>query len=104
MASLYAPGSTLAQRFPERLVSGNGQSGVFELSGTSMSTAIVAGIAALVREANPNLTPLQVRIAIQMSSTFMKDAGLVGAGAGSVNAAAAVQLAQDRPGDHSNAC
>ncbi len=97
VASLYAPGSTLARRFPERLVSGNGQSGVFELSGTSISTAIVAGIAALVREANPNLTPLQVRIAIQMSSTFIKDAGLVGAGAGSVNAAAAVQLARSGP-------
>ena len=31
--SLYAPGSTLAKRFPEKLISGNGQNGLFELSG-----------------------------------------------------------------------
>jgi serine protease AprX len=95
--SLYAPGSTLAKRFPEKLISGNGQSGVFELSGTSMSAAVVSGAAALVLEANPKLSPLQVRIALQMSSTFMKEAGLTAAGAGSLNAAAAVQLAKSGP-------
>ena len=95
--SLYAPGSTLAKRFPEKLISGNGQSGVFELSGTSMSAAVVSGAAALVLEANPRLSPLQVRIALQMGSTFMKDAGLTAAGAGSLNAAAAVQLAKSGP-------
>ena len=96
--SLYAPGSTLAKRFPEKLISGNGQNGIFELSGTSMAAPVVSGAAALVLEANPKLTPLQVRIALQMSSTFMKDAGLTAAGAGSLNAAAAVKLAKSGPG------
>ncbi len=97
--SLYAPGSTLAKRFPEKLVGGNGQNGVFELSGTSMSAAVVSGAAALVLEANPGLSPLQVRIALQMSSTFMAKEGLTAAGAGSLNAAAAVQLAKSGPAE-----
>jgi len=95
--SLYAPGSTLAKRFPEKLISGNGQNGLFELSGTSMAAPVVSGAVALVLEANPTLTPLQVRITLQMSSTFMPEAGLTGAGAGSLNAAAAVQLAKSGP-------
>jgi serine protease AprX len=76
--SLYAPGSTLAQRFPEKVVAGQGALALFELSGTSMAAAVASGAAALVLEANPRLTPLQVRIALQMSSTFLKQEGLTG--------------------------
>ena len=79
-------------------MSGNGNKGLFYLSGTSMATGVVTGAAALVLEANPKLNPLQVRIALQMSSTFLPDAGLIGAGAGEVNAAAAVQLGKNGPG------
>src|SRR5690606_34359492 len=99
VGSLYVPGSTLAKKYPERLVQGNGQHGVFELSGTSMAAAVVSGAAALVLEANPGLTPLQVRLALQLSSSFLPDAGIVGAGAGALNAAAAVQMAKWGPED-----
>jgi serine protease AprX len=95
--SLYAPGSTLAKRFPEKLVSDNGALGLFELSGTSMAAGVVSGAAALVFEANPKLTPLQARIALQMGAVYMKQEGLVGAGAGSLNAAAAVQISRNGP-------
>ena len=97
IASLYAPGSTLAKKYPANLASGNGQNGLFTLSGTSMAAAVVSGAAALVLEANPQLNPLQVRIALQMSSTFLPDEGLAAAGAGSLNAAAAVKLAEAGP-------
>jgi len=96
--SLYVPGSTFAKKYPQYLVSGNGQNGLFRLSGTSMATGVVTGAAALVLEANPSLNPLQVRIALQMGATFLPDAGLVGAGAGELNAAASVQLAKQGPG------
>ena len=57
-----------------------------------MSAAVVSGAAALLLEANPRLTPLDVRLALQLSSTFLPAAGLIGGGAGSVNVAAAVDL------------
>ena len=45
--SLLAPGSTLAQRYPEKVI-GSGRSARLELSGTSMSAAVVSGAVALV--------------------------------------------------------
>ncbi len=98
IVSLYTPGSTFAKKYPQYLVSGNGQNGLFTLSGTSMAAGVVTGAAALVLEANPSLNPLQVRIALQMGATFLPDAGLVGAGAGELNVAASVQLAKEGPG------
>ena len=53
--SLLAPGSTLAQRYPEKVI-GSGRSARLELSGTSMSAAVVSGAVALVRDAMPRLT------------------------------------------------
>ena len=69
-----------------------------------MSTGVVSGAVALVLEANTGLTPAQVKMALQSSATFMPEAGLVGAGAGSLNAAAADRRGIERPGsaDHDN--
>ena len=97
IVSLYNEGSTLAVKYPDHLVSGSGRNGLFYLSGTSMATGVVSGAAALVLETNPKLTPLQVRVALQMSASFLPDAGLIGAGAGELNVAAAVKLAKTGP-------
>ena len=91
-----AAGGYLARTYPERVVSGRGPSSYFEMSGTSMSAAVVSGAAALVLEARPTLTPAQVKATLQLTSSRVEGAGLIEAGAGSLNVAAAVALARRR--------
>jgi len=73
-------------------------------SGTSMSSPAVAGIAALVLEANPQLTAAQVRDIIRSSARLDNYTGSISApghptwGYGKANALAAVQLALNSVG------
>lgn len=60
------------------------------MSGTSMATPHVAGIVALMLEANPHLTPAQVKDIIRRTATNMTSRLSWEAGAGHVNAYAAV--------------
>lgn len=60
------------------------------MSGTSMATPHVAGIVALMFEANPNLTPAQVRDILERTATNMTGRIYWEAGAGHVNAYTAV--------------
>ncbi|TZF88270.1 S8 family serine peptidase [Cognatilysobacter lacus] len=60
------------------------------MSGTSMATPHVAGIVALMLEANPNLTPAQVRDIIRRTATNMTGRLSWEAGAGHINTYAAV--------------
>lgn len=59
--------------------------------GTSMSAPHVAGVVALMLEANPALTPAQVRSLLVSSATPMPTCPVAHCGAGYVNALAAVQ-------------
>jgi serine protease AprX len=61
--------------------------------GTSMSAPHVAGVVALMLEANPNLTPAQVRTLLASSATPMPSCPVAYCGAGYVNALAAVRAA-----------
>lgn len=67
--------------------------GVFD--GTSFSTPIVAGIAALVKQAHPGYTPAQIKSAVVNTATPINvdsaQLGLYDQGAGLVNADAAVR-------------
>ena len=63
------------------------------LSGTSMAAPHVAGVVALMLEANPRLTPLQVKDILQDTATPMPDFEAFEAGAGYVDAFAAVTKA-----------
>ena len=92
LVSAAAAGAYLTTTYPERLVSGQGASTFIEMSGTSMAAAVVSGTAALVLDANPALTPAEVKLALQVTSSRVAGAGLIEAGAGSVNAVAAVDL------------
>ncbi len=68
------------------------------MSGTSMATPHVAGIVALMLEANPRLTPDEVKMILQQTATNMPGMEPWEVGAGYVNAYAAVDRSfQARP-------
>src|SRR5690606_22394189 len=62
------------------------------MSGTSMSTPEVAGAAALLLEANPNLTPGMVRMILQYSAQPLAGADMLEQGAGELNIEGAVRI------------
>jgi hypothetical protein len=57
-----------------------------------MAAPIVTGGAALLLQGAPSLSPSQVKMALQSGATYMRDGGLMGAGAGSVNFMASRKL------------
>src|SRR5262249_30056492 len=85
IVSLEASGSYLAKNYVFLHVAGKPSNAYMQMSGTSMAAAMVTGGAALLMQANPNITPAQLKLALQTGATFMKDGGIMGGGAGSVN-------------------
>ena len=61
LGSVRVPGSTLDTLYPDRVVTAPNGSTYFRLSGTSQATGVVSGVAALVLQSQPNLTPDQVK-------------------------------------------
>jgi len=94
IVSLEAQQSFISRAYPQYHIAGNAKNAYMRLSGTSMSTAVVSGGVALLLSAQPTMTPGQVKVAIQMGARFMPAAGLVGAGAGSVNFAQSLKIAR----------
>ncbi len=90
-----SPDSWIRSNYPQFHTAGVGNNAYMSLSGTSMSAAVVSGGVALLLQANPGLTPAQVKLALQTTATYMPDAGLVGGGAGSINLRAARQVASE---------
>ena len=87
-----ATGAYLTRTYPERVVFGSDPARYAEMSGSSMSAAVVSGSVALLLDAKPRLTPAQVKLALQVTSSRVAGAGLIEAGAGQVNVVAAVGL------------
>lgn len=83
--SLEAPGSYLPAHYPGEHIAGSGTNAYIRLSGTSMSAPMISGAAALLLQAQPSMTAAQVKFMLQSGSTYMVDAGVFGAGAGSAN-------------------
>jgi serine protease AprX len=96
ITSAEAAGSLLSVDFPLQHVAGTGSDSYIYGSGTSMAAAVVSGAAALLLEEQPTLRPLGAKAALELSSSFMPKAGLVRAGAGSLNVAAAAGLANGK--------
>ncbi len=94
VVSLESYRSRLSTTFPQWHIAGTGQNAYMRLSGTSMAAAVVSGGVALLLNANPSLSPAQVKIALQMGARYMSDGGLIGAGAGNVNFAQTMKVAQ----------
>jgi serine protease AprX len=84
--SLRSPGSAIDQQFPSARVKG----AYFRGSGTSMSTATVSGIVALMLQADPSLTPDAVKCKLMNNARSIGDTDPFLAGAGLVDAFAAV--------------
>jgi subtilisin family serine protease len=85
IVSLEAAKTSLISRYPFLHRAGSGSNAYMQLSGTSMAAPMVSGAAALLLQGVPGLSPAQIKLALQSGATYMKDGGLVGGGAGSVN-------------------
>ena len=97
IVSLEADGAFLPAMYPSIHVAGSANNAYMYLSGTSMAAPMVSGGVALLLQGSPNLSPAQVKFALQNGATAMPDGGLMGAGAGSVNFWASRQIAVDGP-------
>jgi serine protease AprX len=95
VVSLRVPGSFVDQEHPEGLVPQDPQQRFFRGSGTSQAAAVVSGEAALLFQANPKLSPDQVK-AILMATATPVAAGLPSAGAGVTRVDQAVALAKSK--------
>ena len=93
LVSLESYGSRLSSTFPQWHIAGSSRNAYMRLSGTSMAAAVVSGGVALLLNANPSLSPAQVKIALQMGARYMSDGALIGAGAGEVNFAQSMTVA-----------
>jgi serine protease AprX len=85
IVSLEANGSYLQKNYSFLHAAGNPSNAYMQLSGTSMSAAVVSSGSALLMQAYPNMSASQLKLALQTGSTYMVDGGLLGGGAGSVN-------------------
>jgi serine protease AprX len=93
IVSLEANGSYIPSAYSYLHRAGTGTNSYMQLSGTSMAAPMVSGGVALLLQGTPGLIPAQVKMALQADATYMPDAGLIGAGAGSVNFMASRKVA-----------
>ena len=85
IVSLEASNCYLIRNYGFLHVVGRSSNAYMQLSGTSMAAGMVSGGAALLMQANTNISASQLKLALQTGATFMTDGGLMGGGAGSVN-------------------
>lgn len=102
-----AHGATLYALYPQVLVRDRDDEGgapaqpseFARLSGTSMAAAVAAGVASLVLEANPHLTPNAVKAVLEYTATPLTQPNgepydALTQGTGEVNGAGAIELAR----------
>jgi subtilisin family serine protease len=92
-----APDNKIESENPELCVSmcqGQSGKGNMRLSGTSVSSPIVAGAAAAMLEANPSLTPNMIKMILMYTAQSLKGYNMLEQGAGELNVEGAVRLAK----------
>src|SRR5204863_1600306 len=85
IVSAEAAGAYLATNHPERHVAGAGTDAYMRLSGTSMAAAVVSGAVAIAFDQRRNLTPVETKAVLQLTSSQIPGEGLAATGAGSLN-------------------
>jgi serine protease AprX len=93
LVGLRAPGSTVDLANPGARVGDR----YFRGSGTSMSTAVVAGAAAVVAAAHPSWGPDQIKAALTATARPLAQPRPAGTGAGTLDLNAALELATVQP-------
>jgi serine protease AprX len=91
-----APGNVIVTQHPEldAGVSNADNRKMMYMSGTSMATPAVAGAAALVLQANPNLTPNLVKMILMYTAQPLRGFNMLEQGTGQLNIEGAVRLAK----------
>jgi len=94
VVSLRVPGSLADVEHPEGLVAGDRSGRFFRGTGTSQSAAVVSGAVALLLQADPRLTPDQVKGLLRSTADRLPGDRSPVQGAGVVDVAAAVAAAR----------
>ena len=89
-----SPNTFLWDRLSDRRVYGESGGTYLTMSGASMSTAVTSGAVAQLLQAQPRLTPAQVKFILQFTAQRLEGFGLIEQGAGSLNVPLAVALAE----------
>ena len=91
-----SPNNLLVQQNPslDLNVSANVARDQMSLSGTSMASPIIAGAAALLLQANPNLTPNMVKMLLMYTAQQLPNYNMFEQGAGELNLDGAVRMAK----------
>lgn len=95
--SAESPDNLLVQKKKSLDVGGDNKADdikMMRLSGTSMSTPIAAGAAALLLQANPKLTPNLIKAILMYTAQQLPDFNMFEQGAGQINIEGAVRLAK----------
>jgi serine protease AprX len=98
MTALRDPGSFVDVEHPEGRLRGDTSGRLFRGSGTSQASAVVSGAAALLLQANPALTPDQVKAALVATAKPVPGVSPVYQGAGQLDVDAAVALSRSAVG------